>query len=420
VVSCQRSGVAAFRVLFTSPSSAWVERLHPAAVAANLVLAHGNCGQLVALRTDHAMNVCLCEQLRQLFGFCGNVTNCTILGNQRQYALVEYETEQVGGFFGPLIFLGGGLSLVPRDGFAFSGHRAALSVLRLRRCPDRQTCPSATLDPSTREPLPPRKMRALATSRLPSLRSGRPRRRRCLRRERARRPCCRAAVRTGRRSRARRVVAFGLQEAAAALGMSGMTVVDRAIRVETCKSARNATPQAAGDPLAALHAHRQAHLQLIQMQQEQLAAQVAQIRAMSKINPGLATGAARRLWRPGAQPASLSCVSPAGLQGANAIGIVRVDNHSSRNFGTMRGAISTSQVHSSCCHHPCHCQTPSCQASVGTFTGTCNFPEAPFASRCFDKERRRRSNLFAPTICCSSTSARVFARARGPANFPWV
>ena len=37
----------------------------------------------------------MCLQLKQLFGFCGQVVSCTLVGNQRQYALVEYKTPGV-------------------------------------------------------------------------------------------------------------------------------------------------------------------------------------------------------------------------------------------------------------------------------------------------------------------------------------
>ena len=149
-------------------------------------------------------------QLKQLFAFAGEVTSLTIVGDLRQFALVEYSNAQAR----PL--------------------RSWLSIVsnRLGKLQCTYSCGECALTPS-------------------------------------------------------HAGGGWLQEAGSALGMNNMQVADRTIKVEPAKLACEATPQSTSDPFAALHAHRVAQLQLVQMQQEQLTAQVAQMRALAKTNPGL-------------------------------------------------------------------------------------------------------------------------------------
>ena len=65
-----------------------------------------------------------------------------------------------------------------------------------------------------------------------------------------------------------------LQEANAAMGLNGQMLGDRALKVESAKSARESTPQGAANPYTAIQLQQMQQLQLAQMQSSTLAAQV--------------------------------------------------------------------------------------------------------------------------------------------------
>ncbi|KAK9828863.1 hypothetical protein WJX72_002451 [[Myrmecia] bisecta] len=75
-------------------------------------------------------------------------------------------------------------------------------------------------------------------------------------------------------------------EATAALPMNNMMVADRALKVEAAKVARDATPQGAANPFTAMQVQQLQQYQIAQMSTSSLTAQVAQLRAMARINPG--------------------------------------------------------------------------------------------------------------------------------------
>jgi hypothetical protein len=71
------------------------------------------------------------------------------------------------------------------------------------------------------------------------------------------------------------------QEAGSAVGMNNMNVVDRQIKVETAKVAKNAKTDAS-NPFAALHMQQMVQIQMAQLHSTSLAAQVAAMRAQAK------------------------------------------------------------------------------------------------------------------------------------------
>ncbi|CAL8472041.1 g11583 [Coccomyxa elongata] len=75
------------------------------------------------------------------------------------------------------------------------------------------------------------------------------------------------------------------QEAGAASAMNGMQVVDRAIAVEQAAIAAKSKEKGTANPYAAIKAAHLQQVMLAQMQQAQLAAQVAAMRVQAKTNP---------------------------------------------------------------------------------------------------------------------------------------
>jgi hypothetical protein len=68
--------------------------------------------------------------------------------------------------------------------------------------------------------------------------------------------------------------------------MNGMQVVDRAIAVEQAAVAEKAKEKGAANPYAAIKAAHVQQVMMAQLQQRQLAAQVAAMRVQAKTNPG--------------------------------------------------------------------------------------------------------------------------------------
>lgn len=148
-----------------------------------------------------------CAQVKQLFAFCGSVTSVSFVGNNNQYALVEYATPAVR-----LICI----------------------------CCDVMEACILTLDSEAHGP-----ERCLTTT-----------------------------------------SSSMLQEAAAASAMNGMQVIDRAIAVEQAAVAEKAKEKGSANPYAAIQAAQVQQVMLAQIQQQQLAAQVAAMRVQAKTNPG--------------------------------------------------------------------------------------------------------------------------------------
>ena len=67
--------------------------------------------------------------------------------------------------------------------------------------------------------------------------------------------------------------------------MDGITVIDRALKVESAKTAADSRGGKGGNPLSAAQLQQIQQLQLMQQQQQQLAEQVALMRVQQKINP---------------------------------------------------------------------------------------------------------------------------------------
>ncbi|KAK9836951.1 hypothetical protein WJX81_002189 [Elliptochloris bilobata] len=93
-------------------------------------------------------------------------------------------------------------------------------------------------------------------------------------------------------------------EASAGLAMHGMTVVDRALVVELASAARDAAAAGPVNPYAALQMQQMHQVAMAQLQSQQLAAQVAAIRAQAKLQPSAASGGA-----PGGKVAALSAIA---------------------------------------------------------------------------------------------------------------
>ena len=154
----------------------------------------------------------LVSQVKQLFGFCGQVKSCRMVGNN-QFAFVEYSSPGVS----TASCLSGPTSLHLDMSWTFQHPNA----------PKTEAFCSITV----------RFMPVSLIAIVP-------------------------------------VLKFLLQEANAAMGLNGQMLGDRALKVENAKSARETTPQGATNPYSAMQLQQMQQLQLAQMQSSTLAAQV--------------------------------------------------------------------------------------------------------------------------------------------------